>query len=900
MENDQVERSNELAQNCCRRTKAKLRKKFERVFEGIDNQGGVTFLNKIYTDLYITEGGGVEINTEHEVRQVETAFKRPATSGTAIQCNDIFKPLPEQEKPIKTVLTKGVAGIGKTVSVQKFALDWAEGKANQDIHFVFPLPFRELNLFKGLKCSLMDLLHRFFEEIKDLAVLTSCRHKVLFILDGLDECRLPLDFKNNDSCSDVTDSTSVDVLLTNLIKGNLLPSALLWITTRPAAASQIPLECFDRVTEVRGFNDPQKEEYFRKRISDQNVANRILTHIKSSRSLFIMCHIPVFCWISATVLERMLGEAESGEIPKTLTQMYIHFLIFQTKQRTQKYDRHDGMDPHWNKDSILSLGKLAFKQLRKGNLIFYEEDLRECGIDITEASVYCGLCTEIFREESGLHQVKLFCFLHLSIQEFLAALYVFLMFVNNNRIILDHHRNTKMSVPFKPLQMTDLLKCAVNNALASKNGHLDLFLRFLLGISEESNQTFLQGLLTQEQSDPQTREEMLHYIKKKIKDCPSPDRSINLFHCLNELHDHSLVEEVESFLSSENLNETELSPTHWSALAFILLTSEEDLDVFDLMKFLNPNVISDETVLRLLPVIKASKTAMLKFCNVSEKSCVGLASVLSSASSTLRELVLSSTKIRDSGLRHLCAGLNNPCCKLEILKLFDCEIKEEGCTALASALSSNPSLLRELDLTYNNPGDSGVKLISDVLPKPHCTLQTLNVSDCGITEDGCAILASALNLNPSHLRVLDLSFNNLGDSGVKELSTVLGNPQLKLETLRLNKCSLTKNSCPALVSVLSSDHSNLRVLDLSANALQDSGVKILSVGLWNPLSKLHMLRLTYCGVTKEGCTALASALSSNPSPLKELDIRGNKPGLPGVKQLSAVLHDPYSKLERLE
>ncbi len=365
------------------------------------------------------------------MRQIETQSRRAATEDKPIKFTDIFRPLPGQDKAIRTVLTKGVAGIGKTVSVQKFIVDWAEGKENQGIQLIFPLPFRELNLMKDKTLSLSDLLHAFFPETKEIEI-SSDEYKVLFIFDGLDECRLSLDFQSDVRMCDVSESASVDVLLLNIIEGNLLPSALIWITSRPAAADLIPSEFVHRVTEVRGFNDPQKEEYFRKRISDQSLADTIIKHLKSSRSLHIMCHIPVFCWISATVLEKMLSEAESREIPKTLTQMYTHFLILQTNIRHEKDYEKKVKD----EDMILKLGKLAFQQLVKGNLIFYEEDLRECGIDVTEASVYSGLCTQIFREEFGLYQGKVFCFVHLSIQEHLAALYAHLSLMKKTEMCL--------------------------------------------------------------------------------------------------------------------------------------------------------------------------------------------------------------------------------------------------------------------------------------------------------------------------------------------------------------------------------------------------------------------------------------------------------------------------------
>nr|XP_046196035.1 NLR family CARD domain-containing protein 3-like isoform X2 [Oncorhynchus gorbuscha] len=712
----------ELAVICQRELKSNLKKKFQCVFEGIAQQGNPTLLNKIYTELYITEGGTGEVNNEHELRQIETTTRKQARPETPIKCNDIFKPLTGQDKPIRTVLTKGVAGIGKTVSVQKFILDWAEGKANQDVQFVFSFPFRELNLMKDDKHTFIELLNHFSVETKQSGISNYNKYKVLFIFDGLDECRLPLDFQKNKICWDVTESTSVDVLLTNLIKGNLLPSALLWITTRPAAANKIPSGCVDQVTEVRGFNDPQKEEYFRKRFRDEDLSSRIISHIKTSRSLQIMCHIPVFCWISATVLEHML-EHKREEMPKTLTEMYTHLVEFHTKQKNEKYHGKEETGPHWNKESILSLGKLAFQQLVKGNLIFYEEDLKEAGIDVNEASVYSGLCTQLFKEECGLYQDKVYCFVHLSIQEFLAAVYVFLSFINNNENLMAEPQSMSrnLSALFRDKRKVTVYKSAVDKALQSETGNLDLFLRFLLGLSLESNQKHLRGLLTKTRSSSQSHVETVKYIKEKIRENPSPERSINLFHCLNELNDHSLVEEIQSYLRSGSLSEDNLSPAQWSALVFVLLTSEKELDVFDLKKYSR----SEEGLLRLLPVVKASRAALLSGCGVTEEGCASLVSALRSNPSHLRELDLSNNDLKDSGVELLSAGLGNPHCKLETLRLPGCLVTEEGCASLVSALRSNPSHLRELDLSYNHPGDSGVRLLSAGLEDPHCRLEKL-------------------------------------------------------------------------------------------------------------------------------------------------------------------------------
>nr|XP_017211127.2 NACHT, LRR and PYD domains-containing protein 3-like [Danio rerio] len=757
--------------------KCSLKKKYQSVFEGIAQQGDSTLLNKIYTDLYITQGASEQVNTEHEIRQIETASRRHQSLEIQVECKHLFEAA-EQDEQIRTVLTKGVAGIGKSVSVQKFVLDWAEGKENQDISFIFPLPFREMNLKEKERQSLKDLITQFFPETKGLNLTRSTRFKVLFILDGLDECRLPLNFAGNETCGDVSSAVSLDVLLTNLIKGNLLPSALIWITSRSAAASKIPADCIDRLTEIRGFNDAQKEEYFRKRLTDQNQAREIIDHIKQSKSLFIMCHIPVFCWISATVLQNILklkyrAHAETlQESPKTLTQMYTHFLRFQIQQSRRKYDGENTADVSWDPDLILSLGKLAFQQLERNNVIFYESDLKDCGIDVYKASVYSGMCTQIFKEETGIILGTMYCFLHLSIQEFIAALYQQL-FLDNDKTQAENSRDESM---------IDFLKTAVDKALESENGHLDLYLRFLLGLSLQSSRQLLRGLLTQQDDRDQSKNKIIAYIKQKLEGNLSPERSINLLYCLNELNDQTLLTEIQSHLSRGSLSSARLSPAQWSALVFVLLTSEEELEEFELQKFQR----SDECLIRLSAVIKTSKRALLQGCKLTVQCCESLSSALQSSNCVLRELDLSNNDLQDSGVKKLSDGLKSQHCKLDTLRLQGCKLTVQCCESLSSALQSSNCVLRELDLSNNDLQDSGVKKLSDGLKSQHCKLDTLRLSGCMVTEEGCGFLSSALTSNPSHLRELDLSYNHPGDSGVKLLSEQLEDPNYTLDKLNLD------------------------------------------------------------------------------------------------------------------
>ncbi|XP_077053643.1 NACHT, LRR and PYD domains-containing protein 3-like isoform X2 [Siphateles boraxobius] len=899
---------NDELQRVKHRHKTSMKNKYERLFEGLKLQENETLLNRIYTQLYIIEGESEEVNKQHEVLQMEKTARTQHSQDTPIYCNDIFKASPEpgcvEKEQIKTVLTKGIAGIGKTVSVQKFILDWAEGKANQDVDFMFVLPFRELNLIRDHQYSLHRLLLDFHPELQDLDSKIYEECKVVFIFDGLDESRITLLFSDGQKVSDVTETSSVGVLMSKLIKGDLLPSALIWITSRPAAANQIPSNYINRLTEIQGFNEPQKEEYFRKRISDEHQASRIISHIRRARSLHIMCHIPVFCWISSTVLQKLLKEDLSAEIPQTLTEMYIHFLLIQINMRNQKYEERDPEKLlQSNREVIVKLAEVAFKQLMKGNVMFYEEDLIESGIDVTDASVYSGICTEIFKEESVIHQRKVYSFIHLSIQEFLAAFYVFYYYLIKNKKPLELE-NKKLLELMKNKELLALDNNELRKLL-KKNKLLELESKKLLELMK--NREPLELMKNKEPLELMKNKEPLELMKNK--------EPLELMKNKEPLELMKNKEPLELMKNKEPLE---------------LMKNKEPLELMknkeplELMKNKEPLELENKELLelknkKLLELMKNKK--LLELMKNKEPLDLMKKKLLELMKNKeplqpLDEFRSDKVSLYDLLTSAVNKALESGNGQLDLFLRF----------LLGVSLESNQRLLQDL-LTHTENSSESLRGITQhikdtIKQSSHLSAdQSINLFLCllevkdqtlfreiqefvksdkhsekKLSPAHCSTIAYMLQISEEALDELNLKKYNTSDEGRRRLIPAVVN----CRTALFVGCNLTGQDCEVVSSALQSSKSVLRELDLSNNALQDSGVKIISDGLKSPNCKLQILRLCDCTVTEEGCGYVSSALSSNPSHLRELDLSYNHLQDSAVKIISDGLRSPYCKLHTRE
>ncbi|XP_051962662.1 NLR family CARD domain-containing protein 3-like [Xyrauchen texanus] len=534
-----VDLSNTLRKTCKRALlRYELRLTHERqyytLYEGCCWPGQQRYISDVYTEpLTVIRGNTDLVNTEHEFRKVPCTVQE-----TGIRAADIFRPLPNEEKTIRTVMMSGVPASGLTVAVNKFIIDWMEGNTNQDFQLLFPLPGKELHLGKKGDKTFLEMVANFFVEAKDIRFIEKADCLSLFIIDALDLCHYPLDFQNNENITSVQTKASVDTLITSLIKGSILPQARVWITSHRTAAHKIPSQFIDRFVELRGFTDEQKEIYFTKRTSEPQLGRNVLNHMTRSRALKIICHLPLFCWMVAYIFERSLRDPEFGKHPPGITNFYLQYVLIQMSRSFERY-RGSSVEAHEWKDEdkmfVEKMAKMAFRMLQEGRDTFSVEDLHGVGLKYEDLHSRDEITTEVKRTSED-QRTWLFKFVHYTIQEFMAAMYVYVAFRKHGKNVFEKNPLTKMLGKDRPL--IELYRPTINRALSSQNGHLDIFLRFLVGLMTPGTEEHLHGYLLHHcHPKPKRTEEVVKYIYKKIKENIHPERCRNLELCLVELED---------------------------------------------------------------------------------------------------------------------------------------------------------------------------------------------------------------------------------------------------------------------------------------------------------------------------------------------------------------------------
>uniref|UniRef100_A0A8C6G5C1 NACHT, LRR and PYD domains-containing protein 12 n=1 Tax=Mus spicilegus TaxID=10103 RepID=A0A8C6G5C1_MUSSI len=893
-----------------------VRRKFQLMEDRNARLGECVNLSNRYTRLLLVKEHSNPIWTQQKFVDIEWERSRTRRHQTSpIQMETLFEPDEERPEPPHTVVLQGAAGMGKSMLAHKVMLDWADGRLFQGrFDYVFYISCRELNR-SHTQCSVQDLISSCWPERGiSLEDLMQAPDRLLFIIDGFDKLHPSFHDAQGPWCLCWEEKQPTEVLLGSLIRRLLLPQVSLLITTRPCALEKLHgLLEHPRHVEILGFSEEARKEYFYRYFHNTGQASRVLSFLMDYEPLFTMCFVPMVSWVVCTCLKQQL---ESGELlrqtPRTTTAVYMFYLLslMQPKPGTPTFKVPA------NQRGLVSL---AAEGLWNQKILFDEQDLGKHGLDGADVSTFLNV--NIFQK--GIKCEKFYSFIHLSFQEFFAAMYCAL-----------HGRE------------------AVRRALAeygfSERNFLALTVHFLFGLLNEEMRCYLERNLGWSIS-PQVKEEVLAWIQNKAGSEGSTLQhgSLELLSCLYEVQEEDFIQQALSHFQvvvvrsistkmehmvcsfcarycrstevlhlhgsaystgmeddppepsgvqtqSTYLQERNMLPDVYSAYLSAAVCTNSNLIELALYR----NALGSRGVRLLCQGLRHASCKLqnlrLKRCQISGSACQDLAAAVI-ANRNLIRLDLSGNSIGVPGLELLCEGLQHPRCRLQMIQLRKCLLEAAAGRSLASVLSNN-SYLVELDLTGNPLEDSGLKLLCQGLRHPVCRLRTLWLKICHLGQASCEDLASTLKMNQSLLE-LDLGLNDLGDSGVLLLCEGLRHPDCKLQTLRLGICRLGSVACVGIASVLQVN-TCLQELDLSFNDLGDRGLQLLGEGLRHQTCRLQKLWLDSCGLTSKACEDLSSILGISQT-LHELYLTNNALGDTGVCLLCKRLRHPGCKLRVL-
>ncbi|KAM9223686.1 NACHT, LRR and PYD domains-containing protein 6 [Leptosomus discolor] len=887
-----------------RNYKKAIRQAYSRMKDQNARVGDSVSLNARYSKLVIVNKHLDKEQREHEImatgRRHAEIMKEQASSSIAV--SDLFKPEPDGWVP-KVVVLLGAAGVGKTMTARKIMLDWASDKVFAEFDYVFYIHCRQGNLLTR-KASMADLITQCCPGSPLPLDETLWQSEgLLFMIDGFDELRFSFDRPESELCSEPLEQRPVEITLSSLFCRKLLPKSSLLVTTRPAALQKLGKYMEgERYAEILGFSEAERKEYFHRFFENEEKAAAAFQFVRGNETLFTMCLVPIVCWIVCTVMRQQLNHAGGlTQSPKTTTAIYILYLS--ALLRSLSGHQKGGMP-----GVLRRLCCLAADGIWKQKVLFEEKEVQGYALDQQEA---LPLLLNEYLFQKDISCVSTYSFIHLSFQEFFAALFY----------LLEDEGEVWEPLKGPTRDVKELLESYGN----SRN-YFMLTVRFLFGLLNKERRRELEEEMGC-QITPRVTQELLVWLQTSQKTAlalltqeTAMIRELEVCNCLYELQDECFVATALDpftgvYLRGLNLNRFDQMVLSFSVKNFPKL---ESLDLGhcsflwdELEDRAGPQPAKQacrekhqeegkQSPIHLLcQALEKSgcklKTLRFDQCQLTGACCGDLASVLS-VNPTLTELDLAGNEdLRDGGVKLLCEGLRRGACQLQTLRLGCCNLTAAGCRDLTAALSTMPSLA-QLDLSDNPLGDGGVRELCGALAGPGCSVRKLWLWRCRLTEASGGALAAVLPASPS-LTELHLGDNELGDGGVRRLSEGLRDPACRLRVLRLWRCRLTEASGGALAAVLPASPS-LTELHLGDNELGDGGVRRLSEGLRDPACRLQVLSLWQCRLTGACCEDLCAVLRASRS-LEHLDLSENDLGDGSVRLLCEALRHPTGFLQRL-
>ncbi|XP_066467173.1 NACHT, LRR and PYD domains-containing protein 12-like [Tiliqua scincoides] len=659
-----------------------------------------------------------ELNEYRLRHKTQSALER-------ITLNRLFRWCFRSKRKPLSVMVSGVAGVGKTTLVQKFVFDWTKGKHYQKFSFIFYFKFRDLNTV-GPRTSLESLILKEYPSLRDkLGTILQKPEDLLFIFDGLDESNSNLNLSRNrcpNFCTQPGDVKPVDVIVASLVNQNLLKGCSVLLTSRPSKLAQLETGVLHRVTSIVGFLSQEREQYFKNFFGDHAVAQKALAHVRDSQVLYTLCYNPSYCWITCTALQPCFSgkKGQAPPLPKTVTQLFVGYVKHMLDHHTRELPEREEL-----RKMLIKLGELAGFGLKNHILVFDQDHLESFSL---KGSPWLTAFLVESIHGDGLSSQVTYTFVHLTVQEFFAALVHYLDFKQDN--------------------FDDTMR----RVDASEGGEYEIFLRFLSGLSHHMTRAPLEAVLGKFSLD--TSKKVIDRLTQT--DCSvflrlDKKEALNFFNLLFEAHNPPLVHQLMKDAPCLDFSELFLMPVDCTILSYIL------------------------------KCLKTIKVLNLDSCLIQNEGLQKLSPQLHKVG----ELSLRNNDLRDPAMKDLVTALKHPDCQLETLRLSRNALTEECCKDLSLALSGNQSLL-SLDLKKNKLRDKGLSDLLEAFRSPRCKIQTLVIQENAFTDASCGILRAALSRNTS-LKSLNLSGNHFTDDCADEMCNFI----LKCPALTEIRLSLT-------------------------------------------------------------------------------------------------------------
>ena len=745
-------------------------------------------LDQIYTNLIIHEGRveyGVPVD---RCEQLNVFCPNPENSSPAKPSDIVDHP---QNK--RKVLVVGPPGIGKSLFCIKFLRDWALGNSKLYFEAAFLLKFKRFNLVEG-PLTLRELLLVYSEysismDDEEWNYIIDDSNRVLVIFDGIDEFKLKRDIseiRHHNYPNDVTERMPFAALYNKLASGKLLTGSTVLTTTRPTAVSFVNGLDFDRTVEILGFTSQQVEDYVNKFTAgeEEGTGRTIWQHISSNLNIFSMCYVPVNCFIICTCLLHVLQTLKynvSTILPTKLTDIYsiaIKMFYFKHSRNCKQYqgqadfirEKFENL-PDGVKADFKRLGEIAFIGIKEGRLIFEPnevEGLEDCGL-LHRLPDLCASADSPFEKPKAQ-----FCFMHLTIQEFLAAKYVADTMSGEELREFVHYRITQGAWHVVLQFLAGLL--SKREASLSR-----IFVDALPSSTERFNEWERKAEFDDDEVfDSNVRRTLIFWPRKTDRDLV-----VSLSMCLYEINvdDPILQTRLRQIgFNAADFGDCKLKPVECVGVVN-LLESQKELISLDL---------NDSDLVSL--------------------GCKQIRLLLESSDNKLRRLKLSNNRIEDEGLKYLAEALTHSNCKLNNINLSNNCISDKGVKDLAKALTQSNCKLNSLNLSNNFISHKGVKDLAEALTDCNCKLNSLNLSGNCISDDGATHLAKALTEGNCKLNSLDLSFGNISLEGVKHLAKALTDSSCKLNSLNLSGNTISEEGVEHLTEALTRRNSKLKSL----------------------------------------------------------------------------------------